>query len=253
MIELTPGTLKSFVWVLAIASAVQLLCYLAAKLLFPRTERSERACIQYGLICSNATFIGLPIINSIYGAEGVVLASIAILPLRVMMWTAGVSLFQSGNKSDRRKVIIDLLKNPCILAVLAGVVLIFAQIKLPEFLYDGINSLSVCTSGLAMLLIGSMLAEVDFRTVIDRLTLSFSLVRLVVLPVVIIVTLGLLHADPLIIGVVGLCAAMPAGSTTAMLAEQYSANSAFASKIIFVSTVLSLLTIPFMVTLVELF
>lgn len=49
--------------------------------------------MQYGLINSNASFIGLPVLSEIYGALGGLLTSMVVIPQRVTMWTAGVKLF----------------------------------------------------------------------------------------------------------------------------------------------------------------
>ena len=60
------------------------------------TNEGRYKCLQYGTICSNAGFLGNPIAEGIYGAEGLVLASVYLIPQRIMMWSSKVreSYFQ---------------------------------------------------------------------------------------------------------------------------------------------------------------
>jgi predicted permease len=95
-----------------------------------------------------------------------------------------------------------------------------------------------------MLIIGGFLAEIDLKSVITKDALSYSALRLLLIPLAVFGLTSLLHVDKVLAGSVILLTAMPAGSTTAILAAKYGGDAAFASKIIFVSTVLSLITIP---------
>jgi predicted permease len=88
------------------------------------------------------------------------------------------------------------------------------------------------------------LSEVELRGVLDKACLYFSAVRLVAIPAFLYGALTLCGADALVVGVAVLSSAMPAATTTAMLAQKYNGDAAYAAKLIFVSTVLSLATLP---------
>jgi predicted permease len=79
---------------------------------------------------------------------------------------------------------------------------------------------------------------------IDRNLVGFSLLRLGFIPLVTFLVTKLLGLDPLIIGVSVILAAMPGGSSTAILASKYGRDTIYASKLVIVSTFLSLISIP---------
>lgn len=227
--------------VLAAAFGAQLLYLLLSRVLFIKVSEDKKPVLEYAVICSNAGFMGNPIAEAVYGSEGLLYASIALIPLRIFMWSAGLSLF---TKTTKKNVIRQLLTHPCIIAVAAGFILMLTQVRLPAFVNKGILSVSSCTTAVSMIIIGTILAEIDWRTIFSGLLFYYSAVRLLVIPLLVFGILTLLGADRMVTGVTVLLAAMPAGSTTAMLAEKYGANSRFASACVFLSTLLSLATLP---------
>ena len=95
-----------------------------------------------------------------------------------------------------------------------------------------------------MILIGTILAEVDVKSIMSRTVLAYTGIRLVIIPLIALIGCRLFHVDGLITGVSVLLAGMPAGSSTAILAAKYDGDYKFATKCVVVSTVLSLVTIP---------
>lgn len=245
-LELTPQLIASALMVLAVSFGAQLLYLLYSKLFFNRAPKGQQMVMRYATICSNAGFMGNPIVEGVYGTQGLMYASLALIPLRIFMWTSGVSLFTT---TDKKKAMRMLITHPCMVAVYIGIALLFVPFKLPVFLNNTIHSIGGCTSAISMFAVGTILADIDFKKVISKWVLFYSFVRLVVIPLSVWGILALLRVDPLLIGVTVILAAMPAGSTTAILAAKYDGDAAFASKCIFVSTILSLVTIP-LITLV---
>ena len=115
---------------------------------------------------------------------------------------------------------------------------------IPSFLDETLKAVASCNTALSMIVVGGILSDVDFRSIFDRDALIYSMIRLIVLPIVIMVILRTLKMDALAGNVCILLSAMPAASTTAMLAEKYDGNAQFASRLVFVSTLLSLVTLP---------
>ena len=95
-----------------------------------------------------------------------------------------------------------------------------------------------------MILIGTILAEVDSKTIFSKTVFAYTGVRLILIPLLTLIGCRLFHIDSLITGVSVLLAGMPAGSSTAILAAKYDGDYKFATKCVVVSTVLSLITIP---------
>jgi len=238
---ISPEMLKQCAIVLLVSLGMQLLYIALNKVLYNRFEPERRVVLQYSTICNNASFMGLPVIEAVFGQTGLLYGSIVLIPMRVFMWTAGLSLFTDTEVKQRVKT---LATHPCIWAVIFGFAYIFAPFEMPVFLANTIKTIGGCTTALSMLIVGSILHGVDLKNVLDKDCLYYSFFRLIAIPALIYGVLVLLRADQLVTGVSVLSAAMPAAVTSAMLAEKYGQDSLFASKTIFVSTALSMITLP---------
>jgi len=225
----------------AIATGMSLIALVLGKLLYRRVPPRERCILQYGTLVSNAGFAGLPIIAGAYGAQGLFLASLFIIPTRVFMWSAGISLFTSMDTAERLK---KVLLNPALIAVGLGLARMVLQIPLPAFVDTAIQNLGASTSPLAMALVGAMLADLSPRAFLDKRVLYLAFVRQILLPFICLAGLRALGVNSLLAAVSVVLTGMPIGSTTAILAGKYGADAQFASKCVFLSTLTSLLTVP---------
>lgn len=238
----TDGLWRALSQVLVIAALIQLLCSVLAAFAYRRMNPGERKVFQYATVCSNAGFLGNPMTQSVFGNLGLLYASIYLIPQRIVMWTAGISYFTeaSGKKSLLKKV----LTHPCMVAVYIGMVLMLGHWRLPGVLYETINGFSRCTTAMTMMYIGTILADVQWRTVLSGKQLYYALIRLVLIPLLVYLPCRLLHVDALVGGVSVFLAAMPAGSTTSLLAAKYGADEEAAAKCVVLTTALSVFTLP---------
>lgn len=234
--------LKKFLVILAISVMIQAVCMILNQFLYRGQPTAKRRVLQYATVCSNAGFMGNPIAEGVFGAEGLMYASIFLVPQRIVMWSAGVSYFTEC--PDRKTLIKKVATHPCIVAVYIGLFLLISQMPLPIFLGDTLKAVGNCTTTVSMVLIGTILAEVDPKTILNKTVVYYAAVRLVLIPFLVFAGCSLLHVDPLLTGVSVLLAGMPAGSTTAILAAKYDGNYIFATKCVVFTTVLSLITIP---------
>jgi len=227
--------------VLLAALGLQLLYIVLNRFLYIKFLPERRIVAKYATIVNNASFIGLPILESVYGEIGLLYGSLILIPMRIFMWTAGLSLFTKAEKNQRIKVVIT---HPCIWAVFLGFGYIFVPFELPAFLYGTITAIGNCNLAMSMIIIGSILGEADLKHVVDKDCFYYSFFRLIAIPAMLYCALTLLRADPQTTGAVVLSSAMPAAATTAMLAEKYGKDSVFATKTVFTSTILSMITLP---------
>lgn len=224
-----------------ISSFVCGVSFLAGWLLYRNTPAGRRSVMRYGTLVSNAGFAGLPQVNGMYGAAGLLYASIYLIPLRISMWSGGISLFI---RADRRTKVKSVLTNPGMIAVFLGIPYMLLPVALPRPVEAAIQAIGDCTNPLSMIIIGMIVADIPIKTVICRDVLLLTTVRLVVLPGLVLLVLKSLHMDPMLIGVSVLLTAMPVGVNTPILAQKYGGDHEFASKCVLLSTVLSLFTLP---------
>lgn len=240
--EITADEIWTMSEVLIISVGIQLFYVVLTKTLYNRFKDGEKQVYQYATVCSNAGFLGNPISQGVFGDLGLLYASVFIIPQRIVMWTAGISYFTKA--SSRLEAVRKVALHPCIVAIYIGLFLFFSQIQLPAVVDKTITGFSQCTTGMTMLYIGTVLADVDFRTLATKKQIYFAALRLVLIPAVVYGVLLLCQADPLVIGVCVLMTAMPAGNTTAILAGKYDADEETAVKCVVFTTALSVITTP---------
>ena len=196
--------------------------------------------LQYGIVCSNAGFLGNPLAEGVFGSMGLSLASIYLIPMRIVMWSAGVSFFTKS--PDKKTLFKKVATHPCIVAATIGILLMVTQIPLPGFLVSPITALSNCNTATSMLVVGTILADVDFHNLIDKTMLSYAGLRLILMPLIVFAACSFLPVDHMVTGVATLLTAMPAGATTAILASKYDGDAPFENKCVVFTTALSLIT-----------
>lgn len=234
--------LYDFGIVFIIAISIQVMCMLMSKFFYNRVPGRRKAVLQYATVCSNAGFMGNPIAESVFGSMGLLYASIYLIPLRVVMWSAGISYFT--NSKDRKSAMKKVATHPCIIAVYIGLFLMFTGIHLPGFAANAIKSIGGSTTSLSMIVIGTILAEVNFKRIVNKTIIAYSALRLIIIPFIVLIACKLFSVNSLLTGVSVVLAGMPAGSTTAILASKYGGDEKFATKCVVFTTVLSLITIP---------
>lgn len=235
--------LKGAALVMCVSAAMCLVSYLVGKLIWRRRPADRQGTLLFGTMFSNAGNAGTPIVSMVFGESGVVYASFFMIPVRILLWTMGVSLYVKGSTRDK---FTKVLLNPCVVVVVLGVGLMLAPFTLPGAIGTAVGSIGDMTGPLAMMIIGASLAEQKPRDMWDRDAFLLSAMRLVAMPLLALGALRLMGMEEQLLRVTVILLAMPVAYTTAILAERYNANYHFAGKCVCLSTVLSLFTVPLM-------
>ena len=243
LVEFQPDVLRSCGALLVVGFLLQILCVIFNKFLFNRYPDQQRKVLQYCTIVSMAGFLGNPVAEGVFGNLGLLYTSMFLIPMRVVMWSAGTSYFVAGS-TDKKKVIKNVLTHPCLVAVYVGVVLMITQIPLPTMLTSAIKSIGGCNSALTMFIIGTILADVKLSTIIDPTTVAFSFFRLGLLPLVAYGVCLVFQLEPVARGIAVLMTGMPAGATAAIFAARYNSDAPFATRCVVLTTLLSMFTLP---------
>lgn len=241
MVEFEDNMAQEFLAVLLLSIATQVLFVIYGKLVFKKYPEGKRKCLQYGTICSNAGFLGNPVAEGVFGSYGLVLASIFLIPMRIMMWSEGLATF-SGN-TDMKDTLKRVCTHPCIIACVIGIVLMISGYRFPEPITKTIGYLGNCNTAMSMCIIGMILEAIQFKELFDKTVLIYTLHRLVLLPLIILVGVYFLPVSSIVKGLIVLLSAMPAGATTSILASKYDMEPEFATKMVITSTLLSIPTI----------
>ena len=234
---------RSMLVVVAMAFLIQLAWYLLSRVLWRGMDESRRGVMRYAFQFSNCGYLGNPVIEGLYGAPGLVYASVFLLPVRLFMWSVGLECFQKGAGS-LRKTIERALTHPCVVATILGVVGMFFPVGLPDFLYNTISGFNQCLTPMTMLVIGFILAETDLKKMFCKDLFVITVLRLLIQPLAVLAACRLLNLETLVAEVVTVLVSMPVANTTALLASQHDCDYTFASNVVVFTTLVSMITIP---------
>lgn len=141
--------------------------------------------------------------------------------------------------------IVKKIFNIGVIACITAMLLYFLQTPVPSFLQAFITNLGNLTAPLSMMIIGASLAQMPLKELfLDKKLLLFSLVKLLLVPAVWMIMVNRVAEQEILRGVCLVMMATPAGSMTAMLAQQYGGDYETASRGVALTTVLSVITMP---------
>ncbi|MCO7175741.1 AEC family transporter [Sporolactobacillus kofuensis] len=190
---------------------------------------------------SNILFIGIPIIGSIFGERGLIALVTYNAVSNVFLFTFGIKLYSGKSHFDFR----SFLFTSAIAASIIGFVFFFTKITIPKPFAEALTSLGGMTAPLSMVITGALFAFTDMKRLLKRIDIyNFCLTRLIILPILLIPLLKLGVPNTIILGVMIIAAAMPAGAINTAMAELYAGEGRTASEYVVVSTLISMVTIP---------
>lgn len=239
---LSTEVLQDFLQIILVSVFIHIFCMILAELLYRNGAEDRKNTLKFATVCSNAGYLGNAVAEGVYGETGMLYGQIYLIPVRIVLWSVGVSYFQG--KADLKTTLRKIITHPCIIAVAIGLIRMIFQIPLPDMIDGTLTSLGRCSTPLIMIFLGMILAESGFSSMITKETMKYALLRLLIIPAAVLGACLLIHVDPLVTGLSVLLAAMPAASTTAVLAEQYGADVRFAADIVVSSTLLSIAVLP---------
>ncbi len=206
----------------------------------------------------NVAFLGFPLMNALFpGGQALFYATLFYLASNFIMWTIGVNILHQSSALTFKQKFRNLM-NINTIAFFAGILLMLLRIQLPEVIDTPLSGLGQTTSFLAMLYIGGMLAQTNIKGVFkQKKAYLLSLNKLILAPLALIIifrfilNLLSLDIDPVAFFVVILQSGTPCMAMIVVLAKRYSADDLHATENVFISTLLSLFTLPVLYWLIE--
>ena len=218
-----------------------------------RIPKQDRRLYLFMTIFGNVGFMGFPVIEAIYGTEGLFYAAILNSVFNIIIYTIGVVMmggvsetagegFSAALKGIPWK---KLLLTPALIGTAAGVLVFVLHIHLPELLADTCDTLGGLTSPLAMLVVGANLSGVKPKEIVTDMRLNiYVLLRELALPLVFWLICKRFVSHAVLGPTLLIMSCMPVANTTALFATEYKGNEKLASQAIFLTTLVSLVTLP---------
>ncbi len=229
---------------------VMLSVIIVARLIFNSKfypKEKERYAAQFALVFNNATFLGYPIIASTFGEQGIIPYCGFIIAFNIALFSYGVYLFK--RKVDF-KLIFGVITNPNIIAVVLGVVVFMFSLPIPSFAKDAVQFTGNATTALSIICVGYMLSNAKFFKLIKKWRLIVTaLIQLIVGPLATWAVLSVLQFPQEVIVVCTLIQALPTATSLGLFASKYGGDETEASELVTISTLLSIVTMPVMVSI----
>ncbi|MBR1523962.1 MAG: AEC family transporter [Lachnospiraceae bacterium] len=199
---------------------------------------------QLMMILSNIGFFGIPVVKALFGDEYVIYLIFYMLLFNVVAYTLGIYLAMpqaaDGPKFSAKKII----NTGTVISVIA-ILLYFAEVPIHETVGNFFTYMGNACIPLSMILIGGSLAQLDLKEVFsDKEIYVYILIRNILVPAIGILILRMLPFDPVIVKICCLSTSMPIAALSGMLSEQYAHRGNYSNKMVAMSTILSVLTVP---------
>lgn len=209
--------------------------------------RSRQGAYMFMLVFSNVGFMGFPILEAACGAQGdtaVFYAAVLNIFFNLSAFTYGVLMIGYGTSVKTAFKLKSLLSPGIISAVLAIIIYVF-NIHFPSTVENVIGTIGDLTSPLAMILVGVTLASIKLSEVFNEWRIYvFSIIKQFILPILFYPIFRLFLGDTLLFNVLFIEFLMPIANTALILSGEYGGDTKFVSKTIFISTAMSLVTMP---------
>lgn len=212
------------------------------------TKRTLFLILPFG----NVSYLGIPILFNAYG-EGI-LPEAAIISAVYVFWllTMGVILIEiyGEEKVDMKKLGMSLAKNPLLLSVFAGLIIVVFNIKLPGFVAKTFELFSDSVTAVVLFSLGMFLGRHQIGKLREWAFVSvLTLVTMIVLPYIFYQMLLLFPLENVDIKSIIIDAAVPLGVTPYVLAVQYKLDTVLLTRVVVFGTIISVVVIPMWISL----
>lgn len=216
---------------------------------------SDKRVLMFGMMFSNAAYMGFPLIEAMFGSVGLIYASGFVSVFNILLWTIGyMNVSGTFNLGVALK---SILKTPVLYALAIGLIIFFLQIPIPSIIKTPLSMIGSMNTPLSMIITGMIIASCNIKEVIKNIYLWLSVViRIIIVPLIMVGVLFLIklifvNIDLDLLKIVFILEACPCAAITSIFAIKFNYNSDLAAGIVVVSTVLSIITLPLFTMLIS--
>lgn len=205
-------------------------------------SRENKDIERFAAVYSNCGFIGIPLINGIYGTDGVLYLTAYITFFNLLVWTHGYMTMKGERDFSS---FLKALKSPSVIAVFVGLIFYLTNIRLPAVPATAMQYISDMNTPLAMIIAGATAAQTNILKALKKPAVYLvSAMKLLVFPACAFSVCRFLGAPQIVLMTVTVAAACPVATTGTMFAIQMDKNPELCSEFFTITTLLSTLTLP---------
>ena len=216
------------------------------------TKRIEnRGILSFAMVFGNVGFMGYPVVASIFGHQAVFYAAVLNVVNTFAVFTIGTMMITGGEGSDRQRFNKKVLySTPMLSAYLSMLIVAFGIGNIPGYVSQPLTMIGNITVPAALLIIGSSMSQLPLRALLGTpVVYATTLLRLCLLPVGVHFLCLALGFDPYVTSINTVVIAMPVATYGTILCLKYNRDTTLIAELTFITTLLSMLTIPLLVLL----
>ena len=247
---------ESFLGLILLNSAYIVVCTLLAfplARIFGLSKQSRRALFLI-LPFGNIAYLGMPVLTNSFGNEVAPVAAIISAVYVFWLLTLVIILLEltGEGKISAKKIGLNLMKNPLLLSVFVGLIIVLFQINVPEVIGTTVQLLANSVTAVVLFSLGLFLGmqhigkPKDWFQVLGWVVFTMLLIPFLFSNIAQTIQLNTLQLKATIID-----SAMPMGLTPYLLAVKYNAKPVLAARIVVLGTLLSMLIIPFWIVFIQ--
>jgi len=243
-------SVSSMVW--AILAALFIMCGLLLILRPKLTKKDASFTSVFQGSIRFTSYIGFAAVFSLFGDEGLYLTAIFITVMIPMVNILCIMVLvrYGGQEGGWHWIFITVIKNPLVIACLAGMALNLLGLKLPEMVENFTTILGKGSLPLGLLAVGASLQISSIKKAGNEIVYA-CLLKLILMPFFMWLSCTLFSVDSLSTAVAVLFAALPGSPLSYILAKQLGGDTRLMSSIIAVQTGISMITLPIVIALVN--
>ncbi len=252
--EFSQDTARNCFIVVAVAvismTVLFLVGWLTAKVFrLPKATQAVHAVLNAS---GNIVFLGYPVLSAVYGAEGLLYAVVYGITNDLLLWSVGVYSIYKATSGESPKSALKKLINTNTITIVVAIPLMLIGFKLPPVINDALSNIGGLTTYLSMLFIGFTLAEIKMRDIYKRFSMfAMIITKMILAPVVVLLILKGFSLGHIVSGAIALEIAMPAQTITSIMVHDAKSDLNYVTEYIFLSTIISLVTLPLVYYFVE--
>lgn len=247
--EFDPALTKKLLISFAIAFLAHFGYIILSHLFLHSNNKAQEKVLRFGTVFANCGFMAVPLLQALVGDLGVFYGTAFIAVFNILVWSYGILIMSGDKKALTPK---KLIVNPGIIGTVIGLIIFFFNIPIPEIVYEPISFMAALNTPLPMIIIGYHLANSNLIDGIKNVNALLSmLLRLIVFPLLVLFTMYLCGIRGEVLVACTISASVPTAANTTMFASKFGADTTLSVSMVSLSTILSLITIPIIVTLAQ--
>lgn len=247
--EFDMKTAKSFVVAFLCMTGTLVVGILIALPFFNNKKDENSPIFKYAVSYGNMGYMALPLCNAILGSEGVFYCSAGVVAFNILSFTHGIWCINKG-KGQTGFELKRLILNPGVISVLIGLPLFVFNIDLPGVVHSAVNHISNLNTPLAMLFLGTYISNTDLKTMFKEKNNYLAIfLKTIALPLIMFGIFKLAGITGALLTACMISASVPSANNTVMFSAKYGRDTGVASKVVAMSSVASVFTMPVMIAL----